>query len=100
MGIDGFGCCALYGANRIYGTYGTNTRVSDIVCLCRRRVRYGSVEGSVAVLSSGITTILRKLAAEDFATDKLPRHYAIRRHIKSLPAGIVCSHVLFLYSRG
>ena len=40
------------------------------------------------------TTILRKLAAEDFASKKLLRHYAIQRQIESLPAGIVCSYVL------
>ena len=69
-------------------TYGTNARVSDIVCLCRR-VHYGSVEGSVGVLVESFTTILRKLAAEDFASEKLLRHYAIRRQIESLPAEIV-----------
>ena len=35
-------------------TYGTNARVLDIVRPCRRRVRYGSVEGIVGVLASGI----------------------------------------------
>ena len=73
--------------------YGTNARASDIVC--RYRVRYGSVEGSVGVLVQSLTTILRKLAAEDFASEKLLRYFAIRRQIESLPARIVCSYVLF-----
>ena len=77
-------------------TYGKNARVSDIVCLCRR-VHYGSVEGSVGVLVESFTTILRKLAAEDFASEKLLRHYATRRQIESLPAEIVYIFNRFLY---
>ena len=65
-------------------TYGTNAEVSDIVCLCCRHVRYGSVEGSIGVFTSEIETILCKIAAEDFASEKLLRNYAIRRQIKSL----------------
>ena len=68
-------------------TYGTNAQVSDIVCLCCR-LRYGLVEGSVGVIVEWFTTILRKLAAEDFASEKLLRYYAIRRQIESLPSGI------------
>ena len=55
-------------------TYGTDARVSDIVCRCCR-VRYGSVERSVGVLVESFTTILRKLAAEDFASEKLLRYW-------------------------
>ena len=66
-------------------TYGTNARVSDIVCRSCR-VRYGSVEGSVGVLVKSLTTILRKLDAEDFTSEKLLRHFGIQRQIESFPA--------------
>ena len=66
-------------------TYGTNARVSDIVCRCCR-VRYRSVEGSVGVLVKSLTTILRKLDAEDFTSEKLLRHFGIQRQIESFPA--------------
>ena len=83
--IDGFGCCALHGANSIYAMYGTNARVSDIVCRCCH-VRYGSVEGSVGVLVESLTTILRKLDAEDFTSEKLLCYFGIQRQIESFPA--------------
>ena len=65
-------------------TYGTNARVSDIVCRCCR-VRYGSVEGSVGVLVESLTAILRKLDA-DFTSEKLLRYFGIQRQIESIPA--------------
>ena len=61
-------------------TYGTNARVSDIVCRCCR-VCYG-----VGVLVKSLTTILRKLDAEDFTSEKLLRHFGIQRQIESFPA--------------
>ena len=75
-------------------TYGTNARVSDIAYRCCR-VRYGSVEGSVGVLVESLTTILRKLNAEDFTSEKLRRYFGIQRQIESFPARL-CSYVLFL----
>ena len=52
--IDGFGCCAPTVRIVSMAMYGTNARVSDIVCLCRRRVHYSPVKESVGVLASGI----------------------------------------------
>ena len=85
-------------------TYGTNARVSDIVCRCRR-VRYGSVEGSVRVLVESLTTILRKLDAKDFTSEKLLRYFGIQRQIESFPARLCvrmfcsCHSQLTLYSQ-
>ena len=79
-------------------TYGTNARVSDIVCRCCR-VRYGSVKGSVRVLVKSLTTILRKLDAEDFTSEKLLRHFGIQRQIESFLATdrvFVCSVLVIL----
>ena len=79
--------CAVSSTVRIVSmtTYGTNARVSDVVRFCPRRVRMAqSKEASEFSPVESFTTILRKLAAEDFASEKLLCHYAIRRQIESL----------------
>ena len=98
LGIDGFMCCALHGANRICGDVWYERSGSDIVCRCCR-VRYGSVEVSVGALVESLTTILRKLDAEDFASEKLLRYFGIRRQIESFPARLCVRMFCSCHSR-
>ena len=62
-----------------------NARVLDIVRPCRVVCAMAqSKESSEFLPTESFTTILRKLVAEDFASEKLPRHSAIRRQIECL----------------
>ena len=98
LGIDGFMCCVLHCANRIYGDLWYERLGSDIVCRCCR-VRYGSVEGSTGALVESLTMILRKLDAEDFASEKILRYFGIRRQIESFPARLCVRTFCSCHSR-
>ena len=72
--------CESYLWRRMVRTLGCQILFA-VVVVCA-----GSVEGSVGVLVKLLTTILRKLDAEDFTSEKLLRHFGIQRQIESFPA--------------